>query len=211
MRELQKVDLEKRELENLMGQVFAFTEGTRFYFPLENAVDAWCIGMKQNDWEHVALDLEANKRCPTYQEMCRLKEYFFSENEIALQIHPRRDDYVNECYYRLHLWRNKAISDRGERALRRKIIAKFEEAKRFYKTGKKQEILFEGNDEKVVVLFGGDKWPKWNEVCKIKQKYWQPEEVAVQFNIGQKFDLNAEHIIMLWDAGDFALPSKELV
>ncbi len=211
MKDLKRINLKKRILKNSIKKLFEPEGSTRYYFPLENDTDAWCIAMRQNDWEHVALDLELNdRRCPTYQEMCRLKEHFFSKNEVALQVHPRRDDYVNKCHYRLHLWRNRNVSERAEKALRQRIEKMFEKAKEYYRQGQRREVLIE-EDTKVVLIFCGDQWLTWEEVCQIKQKYWQAEEAAVQFNISQAFDLNKERIIMLWDAEDFDLPLKEYV
>lgn len=75
--------------------------------------------------------------------------------------------------------------------------------------GKEKEVFLE--EEKVLAIFCGQTWPSWEQVCKIKQKYWAPEEVAVQFNISPELDLNHEHIILLWDAEDFQLPDKQIV
>ncbi len=97
-----------------------------------------------------------------------------------------------------------------EKTLRSRIERMLERAKEFYKKGEQKEILLE-EELKVVVIFGGNKWPTWEEVCKVKQRYWQAEEAAVQFNVGAKFDLNSKYIIILWDAENFDLLSKEFV
>ncbi len=130
--------------------------------------------------------------------------------EIAIQVHPRCSEYVNECKYTLHLWRSRAVTQKAEMALGRKIRQKIEEAKTFYEKGQSKQVLLEGN-QKVLAIFGGDRWPTWEQVCRLKQKYWEPEESAVQFNICQSFDLNEEHLMILWDARDFDLPPKDLV
>lgn len=57
-----------------------------------------------------------------------------------------------------------------------------------------------------MAIFGQDRWPTWEEVCQVKQKYWEPEEAAVQFNISAKEDLNDKFMILLWDASDMMLP-----
>lgn len=54
-------------------------------------------------WEHVSID--GKKRTPTWQEMCRLKDMFFDENECCVQYHPPKSDYVNNIPYCLHIWR----------------------------------------------------------------------------------------------------------
>lgn len=54
-------------------------------------------------WDHVSVSLE--KRCPTWGEMCYVKELFFSEEELVVQYHPAKSNYVNVHPYCLHLWR----------------------------------------------------------------------------------------------------------
>lgn len=54
-------------------------------------------------WEHVSISL-AN-RCPTWDEMCRVKDLFWSETETVVQFHPKRSEYVNAHPYCLHLWK----------------------------------------------------------------------------------------------------------
>ena len=54
-------------------------------------------------WEHVSVSLPY--RCPTWGEMCVIKNYFFNEDETVVQYHPAKKDYVNQHPYCLHLWR----------------------------------------------------------------------------------------------------------
>ena len=56
-------------------------------------------------WEHVSVSFP--NRCPTWEEMCEVKDMFFYEEEIAVQYHPPRNEYVNMHPYCLHLWRLK--------------------------------------------------------------------------------------------------------
>ena len=37
--------------------------------------------------------------------MCKLKDIFFYEDEAVIQIHPPKDQYVNNVDNCLHLWR----------------------------------------------------------------------------------------------------------
>jgi hypothetical protein len=53
-------------------------------------------------WDHVSVSLA--DRCPTWEEMCFIKELFFERDEPAMQLHPVKD-YVNNHPYCLHLWR----------------------------------------------------------------------------------------------------------
>jgi hypothetical protein len=55
------------------------------------------------DWEHVSVSLK--NRCPNWQEMCFVKDLFWNEDEVVMQLHPAKKDYVNHHEYCLHLWR----------------------------------------------------------------------------------------------------------
>lgn len=54
-------------------------------------------------WEHVSVSLP--DRCPTWAEMCRIKELFWDDEDTVVQFHPPRSQYVNNHPYCLHLWR----------------------------------------------------------------------------------------------------------
>ena len=54
-------------------------------------------------WEHVSVSLP--HRTPTWEEMCFVKDLFFRDDEVVVQFHPRKKDYVNHHPYCLHLWR----------------------------------------------------------------------------------------------------------
>ena len=54
-------------------------------------------------WEHVSVSLK--KRCPTWDEMCLVKDLFWAEDECVVQFHPPKAEYVNCHPYCLHLWK----------------------------------------------------------------------------------------------------------
>lgn len=54
-------------------------------------------------WEHVSVSLK--HRCPTWDEMCFVKNLFWSEDETVIQFHPPKSEYVNHHPFCLHLWR----------------------------------------------------------------------------------------------------------
>ena len=56
-------------------------------------------------WDHVSVAPYKRSHTPTWQEMCRLKDMFFYDYEIAVQYHPAKSDYVNNVPNCLHLWR----------------------------------------------------------------------------------------------------------
>ena len=54
-------------------------------------------------WEHVSMD--GKNRMPTWEEMCQLKDMFFTEEECCVQYHPPKSEYVNNIPYCLHIWK----------------------------------------------------------------------------------------------------------
>ena len=61
-------------------------------------------------WEHVSVSLR--NRCPTWEEMCRVKDIFWGEDECVVQFHPPKSEYVNLHTYCLHLW--KKIGEKAD-------------------------------------------------------------------------------------------------
>jgi hypothetical protein len=53
-------------------------------------------------WDHVSVSF--NNRCPTWEEMCQIKDLFFEPDECVMQLHPPKKDYINNHPYCLHLW-----------------------------------------------------------------------------------------------------------
>ena len=54
-------------------------------------------------WEHVSISLK--KRCPTWDEMCMIKDIFWGEEECVVEYHPPKSQYVSIHPYCLHLWK----------------------------------------------------------------------------------------------------------
>jgi hypothetical protein len=54
-------------------------------------------------WEHVSVSLA--ERCPTWFEMCFVKDLFWGPDDLVVQFHPPKADYVDVHPYCLHLWR----------------------------------------------------------------------------------------------------------
>lgn len=63
------------------------------------------VGDNEDGWEHVSIVLSA-RRLPTWEEMCYVKDLFWEEEEMVVQIHPKKSEYVN-LTEALHLWRPK--------------------------------------------------------------------------------------------------------
>lgn len=54
-------------------------------------------------WEHVSVSFP--NRCPTWDEMCRIKNIFWDAGDCVVQYHPPASEYVNNHNFCLHLWR----------------------------------------------------------------------------------------------------------
>src|SRR3954463_6943988 len=55
----------------------------------------FCIVSDQDGWEHVSISLHNKARLPVWTEMCFVKDLFWDEDEVVIQYHPAKADYVN--------------------------------------------------------------------------------------------------------------------
>ena len=208
MKDLQSIKLKHNTLEESIIRKIGISSSQRSEFLIPTVTEMAtisAINFKDDDFEHVMLNPQ--NRLPTYEEMVSLKDIFWEQGEVTMQVHPAKSEYINIQKYTLHLWRHRVISANAERKLVQKIQKAYADAKSSYYSHEKNAI-FEDNK---LIIFGGNKWPSWDEICILKQKYWESEEAAVQFNLGKEIDLNPEYCIILWDASDMILPKKEFV
>lgn len=72
-----------------------------------NGRSFFCIASTFGGWEHVSVSPCNTKRktCPTWEEMCEIKDLFFTPEETVVQYHPPKSDYVNIHPLCLHLWK----------------------------------------------------------------------------------------------------------
>ena len=64
-------------------------------------------GNDEDGFEHVSVCPYNHSITPSWDDMCAVKNIFFEDEEIALQIHPKKSEYVNIMQNCLHLWRPK--------------------------------------------------------------------------------------------------------
>ena len=62
-------------------------------------------------WDHVSVHVFGEKRCPTWEEMCAVKDLFFRDDEVVMQLHPAKSEYVNQHPFTLHLWRPQTVAE----------------------------------------------------------------------------------------------------
>lgn len=60
-------------------------------------------GYMEYEFEHVSVSLA--HRCPTWEEMCKVKDLFWDDDDVVVQFHPAKSEYVNLAKTCLHLWR----------------------------------------------------------------------------------------------------------
>lgn len=74
-----------------------------------NGYEIRCMVSDGSGWEHVSVTVAPkNKnatRCPTWTEMCYVKDLFWNKDEVVVQYHPAEKDYVSMHPYCLHLWK----------------------------------------------------------------------------------------------------------
>lgn len=75
-----------------------------FKIPIDNK-NFIVIASNGMGWEHVSVHIQNVERCPKWNEMCKIKEMFFEDEEVVMQLHPKKSEYVNVHPYTLHLWR----------------------------------------------------------------------------------------------------------
>lgn len=70
----------------------------------EPATVVWSFG---GGWDHVSVSYR--NRIPTWEEMCKIKDMFFDEEEVVVQYHPKKSEYKNLCETCLHLWKKQGM------------------------------------------------------------------------------------------------------
>jgi hypothetical protein len=55
------------------------------------------------EWEHVSVSKKYE--CPTWNEMCVVKDLFWSADDCVMQYHAPKRLYLSKDHYYLHLWR----------------------------------------------------------------------------------------------------------
>jgi hypothetical protein len=74
-------------------------------------IGLWCVASDGADWEHVSVTVRGVKRCPTWEEMNHIKKWFWGDDDIVVQFHPAKSDYISSHPYCLHLWRKFGTND----------------------------------------------------------------------------------------------------
>lgn len=62
----------------------------------------WSYG---GGWDHVSVAPYKKHITPSWEDMCMIKNMFFDEDEVAVQFHPAKSEYVNKMPNCLHIWK----------------------------------------------------------------------------------------------------------
>lgn len=89
-----RVRLEGYEEGDDYNGAFSFYMGKEKYF---------VIASNGEGWEHVSVSCQGHT--PSWEAMCKIKDYFFNSEEVVMQLHPKKSEYINNHPYCLHLWR----------------------------------------------------------------------------------------------------------
>ena len=84
-----------------------------FSFFFSPKVELRCIASDGEGWEHVSVIAYIQggnyMRTPSWGEMCKIKEMFWDDEDVIIQFHPKKSEYVNNHDYCLHLWREIGV------------------------------------------------------------------------------------------------------
>lgn len=79
------------------------------HYKIQNYEFQCIAGDDEDGWEHVSVVVQPKSkkatRCPTWEEMCFIKDQFWKENQEVVQFHPAKSEYVSAHDFCLHLWR----------------------------------------------------------------------------------------------------------
>jgi hypothetical protein len=109
----------------LLGTTAA--DGNNGAFDLESCEPGWRLALICSDgtdpdvpqgdgWEHVSIHAyrdagrtRTQLRTPTWREMTFIKDLCWDGEDVVIQYHPRKSEYVNNHPNTLHLWRPRHV------------------------------------------------------------------------------------------------------
>jgi hypothetical protein len=92
-------------------------DGNNGAFHLNSPEPGWRLTLICSDadgeirWEHVSVHAYRGKgrlgqqRTPTWKEMAFVKDICWDEEDVVMQLHPKKSEYINQHPFTLHLWR----------------------------------------------------------------------------------------------------------
>lgn len=74
-----------------------------FYFILFGA-KIKVIASDGEGWKHVSVSIEKSMQPPNWKMMCAVKDLFWDDEDVVVQYHPKKSEYINNHAGCLHLW-----------------------------------------------------------------------------------------------------------
>ena len=99
MKTLQEIQESRRVI---VGRVSMDGGSGEIHMPTWKGSVIWSFG---GGWEHVSVRPYQKRITPSWDDMCKIKEIFFRDDECVVQYHPPKSEYVNNVENCLHLWR----------------------------------------------------------------------------------------------------------
>ena len=94
------------DYDGMCGAFNLYRSGVSMFAIASDGVD-----QVAEEWEHVSVSVIKVARCPTWEEMCFVKDLFWKEDETVIQFHPDKAEYINHHPFVLHMWRKPGTTD----------------------------------------------------------------------------------------------------
>lgn len=100
---MKKID-EIRKTRNLFIEAETFNDGMGgHYYDSVSGKRLNFIFSYQLGWEHLSVSMPS--KTPSWDQMCKMKDIFWNDDETCVQFHPKKEDYVNNHPHCLHIWK----------------------------------------------------------------------------------------------------------
>lgn len=107
-----KVPEKYRRTRGRLGSTAELGNNGCFEIP-SNIGGRWllCIASDGLGWEHVSIHAEkgGGTFTPLWDETCQIKDLFWEGEDLVIQYHPKKSEYVSCHPNTLHLWRSVDI------------------------------------------------------------------------------------------------------
>lgn len=181
---------------------------SNFFFRLDTdePANVTAINFEDEEWEHAFMEPMLLDRCPTWPEMVRMKELLWNPDDITIQVHPAAANYVNIRKCALHHWKLRSVDFDVST-----VVETTQMLLKSSSTDYPHAFTSFANGTQFIAIYGGNKWPTWEEVCFWKKEFLGEDCPAVQYNISKELDLNDKYLLTVWEANRLPLPPKHLV
>lgn len=99
---------EIKKTPNLFIEAEAENDGMGgHYYDKYNNKNLNFIFSYQLGWEHLSVSMP--NKTPSWEQMCMMKDIFWGEDEVCVEYHPRKEEYVNNHPHCLHIWKPRDV------------------------------------------------------------------------------------------------------